>query len=71
MNLKLSEINLPIEKQFYLLKHFRYINKEYEINLIDEYGYSKKDIQKLLNTSGSKFTKEFANNPKELWDKII
>lgn len=71
MNLDLSKINLPLEKQFYLLKHFSFIDEEYESELIKKGKYSSNDIYNLLNTAGSKFNRNFANNPVELWEKIL
>ena len=71
MNLELSIINLPIEKQYYLLKHFSSIDKKYETKLMNLGQYSKMDIEDMLNTSGSKFNAEFALNPEDLWNKMI
>lgn len=69
MSLNLSNIKLPIDKQFYLLKHFTEIDQEYEATLI-EHGYLASEINNQINSTGSKFNKHFALNPNQLWTKI-
>lgn len=62
------KIELEIDRQFHLLKHFYYLDEKY-INIIKD-SISKSNINIQLSVNSSKFFKSFATTPFVLIEKI-
>jgi len=57
--------------QFHILRHFGGIDVSYRQNIKNAISLSDEDIDKQLNISGSNFYSHFAQNPLELWERVL
>ena len=63
------KLSIPIEKAFYLLKHFENIDFQSR-ELFYKYGYSEGKILQALTNIGSKFFYDFCQSPFKLINKF-
>ena len=65
-----SSIHFPLQSEFHMLRHFETINDATQEKLLSN-GYSLSQIQQEVFLPGSKFFSHFANDIKELLEKVL
>ncbi len=66
----ISSIQFNIQSEFHMLRHFETIDKATQEELLSN-GYALSQIQQELSLTGSKFFSHFANDIKELLEKVL
>ena len=70
MSMRLDDINIGIQSQFHMLRHFVGITPELRDELLAA-GRTKEAIEKELNEPGSRFYPDFAHDIKGLLTRIL
>lgn len=68
--IEIQSINYTPQSQFHMLRHFESVDESI-LQLLHNNGYTQNQIQQELSLPGSKFFSHFANNIKELLEKIL
>jgi hypothetical protein len=66
----IHSIHLNLKSEFHILRHFESVD-DIVLQQILDYGYSQNRIQEELLLPGSKFFSHFANDIKELLEKVL
>jgi hypothetical protein len=66
----LQSIQYSLQSQFHMLRHFESVD-DATLQLLHNNGYTQNQIQQELSLPSSKFFSHFANNIKELLEKIL
>ncbi len=68
--IEIQSIKYTPQSQFHMLRHFETVDDAI-LQLLHNNGYTQNQIQQELSLPGSKFFSHFANNIKELLEKIL
>ena len=68
--IEIQSINFTPQSQFHMLRHFDSVD-DATIQLLLNKGYTQNQIQQEFSLPGSKFFSHFANDIKELLEKIL
>jgi hypothetical protein len=66
----ISSIHFTLQSEFHMLRHFESVDDSMLKQMLTN-GYSQEQIQQELSLTGSKFFSHFANDIKELLEKVL
>ena len=67
---QIEKVSFTPQSQFHMLRHFESVDDAILHMLLDN-GYTQNQIQQELSLTGSKFFSQFANDIKELLEKVL
>ena len=68
--IEIQSIQYNLQSEFHMLRHFETIDNATQEELLSN-GYALSQIQQELSLPGSKFFSHFANDIKELLEKVL
>jgi hypothetical protein len=68
--IEIQSIQLTLQSQFHMIRHFESVDDDI-LKLLLNNGYTQIQIQQELSLPGSKFFSHFANDIKELLEKVL